>query len=274
VFAMQSYPISCIMIAQDEAERIGTAIRSVAGWVDEVIVVDSGSTDGTDALARELGARVVHQPWLGFGAQTRFAEELCRNDWVLKLDADEEVTAELQSEIKGLFRDRGAPEKLGYFVDSHDIYPGRSKPRLWARDHHHIRFYNRRAMRFSDHHVHDSVAPGDHPIGQLSSPFHHRSFMSLGELAAASNRRASYHAEHAAPKPMWQLYLRLLTEMPGAFCRFYFSRCHFTGGWTGLRVAAILAYYRWLRIVRIIGRQSRLPHGLRQTRSRHWRPTG
>jgi len=271
---MQSCPISCIMIAQDEAERIGPAIRSVAGWVDEVIVVDSGSTDGTVALARQLGARVVHQPWLGFGAQTRFAEELCRNDWVLKLDADEVVTAELQDEIKGMFRARGTPEKSGYFVNSLDIYPGRSKPRLWARDHHHIRFYNRRVMRFTNHHVHDSVAPGHHPTGELSSPIHHHSYSSLRELAAASVRRASYLAEHAAPKPMWQLYLRLLTEMPGAFSHFYFVRCHFTGGWTGLRVAAILAHYRWLRIVRMIGRQSRIPHWLRQTRSRYWRPTG
>jgi glycosyltransferase involved in cell wall biosynthesis len=254
---MQTYPISCILIAQDEAERIGAAIRSVAGWVDEVIVVDSGSTDGTDILARQLGARVVHQPWLGFGAQTRFAEDLCRNDWVLKLDADEAVTAELQDEIKGLFRDRGEPEKLGYFVYSLDIYPGRSKPRPWARDHHHVRLYNRRVMRFTNHHVHDSVDAGDHPTGQLRSPIHHRSYLSLRELAAASSRRASYLAEHAGRKPKWQLYLRLLTEMPAAFCRFYFLRCHFTGGWTGLRVAAILARYRWLRVVRIIGRQSR-----------------
>ena len=96
-------PISCFIIAKNEADRIARTIRSVRSWVDEVIVVDSESADDTVAVARQEGARVVTQPWLGFGGQKRFGEAQCRNDWVFNIDADEVVTRQLQIEITKLF---------------------------------------------------------------------------------------------------------------------------------------------------------------------------
>ncbi len=85
-------PLSVFIIARDEADRIARPIESVIGWVDEVIVIDSGSTDETVAVAEQLGARVIRNDWPGYGPQKRFGEDQCRNDWLLNLDADEEVT--------------------------------------------------------------------------------------------------------------------------------------------------------------------------------------
>jgi glycosyltransferase involved in cell wall biosynthesis len=97
-------PISCFIIAKDEAKRIGRAISSVLEWVDEVVVVvDSSSSDGTQTVAHRLGARVVENPWPGYGAQKRFAEALCRNHWLFNLDADEAATPALEEVVRAQF---------------------------------------------------------------------------------------------------------------------------------------------------------------------------
>src|SRR3954462_15727335 len=94
-------PLSVFIIAQDEADRIGDAIRAVRDLTDDLVVVDSGSSDGTQAVAAALGARVIHNPGPGYGPQKRFAEDQCRHPWLLNLDADEVVPPHLNNEIRG-----------------------------------------------------------------------------------------------------------------------------------------------------------------------------
>ena len=84
-------PLSIFIIARDEADRIGRTIAAVRGLSDDIVVIDSGSTDGTQAIATDLGARVIERDWPGYGPQKRFAEEQCRHPWLLNLDADEVV---------------------------------------------------------------------------------------------------------------------------------------------------------------------------------------
>src|SRR3954468_12193530 len=100
-------PLSIFIIAQDEADRIGNAIAAVRDLTDDLVVVDSGSTDGTQALAAELGARVIEREWPGYGPQKRFAEEQCQHVWLLNVDADEVVPPALAEEIRRLLRDGG-----------------------------------------------------------------------------------------------------------------------------------------------------------------------
>src|SRR3712207_9123950 len=92
-------PLSVFIIAHDEADRIGDTIRAVRDLTDDLLVVDSGSTDGTQAAAEALGARVIFNPWPGYGPQKRFAEDRCRHDWLLNLDADEPVPPAPKAEI-------------------------------------------------------------------------------------------------------------------------------------------------------------------------------
>jgi len=138
-------PLSVFIIAQDEADRIGDAIRAVRDLSDDVVVVDSGSTDATPAVAVGLGARVIHHPWPGYGPQKRFAEEQCRHEWLLNLDADEVVPPELEREIRALFA-AGEPRSPAYRIGIAEIFPGEDRPHSWAYTLSPVRLYQKRRL--------------------------------------------------------------------------------------------------------------------------------
>ncbi len=250
-------PVSCFIIAKNEADRIVRSIAAVRDFVDEVVVVDSGSADRTQELAREAGARVVINAWQGFGQQKRFAEDQCRNDWLLNIDADEVVPQQLAREIRTLFAD-GRPRHAAYGVPVNFVYPGRRHPRLWARDHYCLRLYDRRCVRFQDSRLHDSVDPAGHPVGRLSHEVYHFSFRSMLDLTRKCDERAGYNARWSKPKNKWVLLARYITEFPINFLKYYLGRRHFTGGLMGLHCASIIAYYRLVRVWRLM----QIQHGV------------
>jgi glycosyltransferase involved in cell wall biosynthesis len=247
---MTQRPLSCFIIAKNEADRIAATIRSVIDLVDEVVVVDSGSTDGTQALAESLGARVIFHAWPGFGQQKRFAEDQCRNDWLLNLDADEVVPEALKQEIAALFAG-GGPSLAAYGVDDLVVYPGHKTPRPFARDHFFYRLYDRRRVRFANSTLFDNVDVKTEAVGRLAHPLHHFSVRSLDDLIAKCDERASYNADNARRKSRVGLAFRIVTEFPMQFLKYYLVRTHITGGLMGFQYAMILAFYRFIRIVRM-----------------------
>jgi glycosyltransferase involved in cell wall biosynthesis len=260
-------PVSCFIIAKNEADRLPRTIASVRDLVDEVVVVDSGSTDGTVEVASRLGARVIYNAWPGFGQQKRFAETQCRNDWLLNLDADEAVSPRLAAEMRGLFAS-GEPPRAVYGMPILVVYPGRTKPRLFANDHFCYRLYDRRRVRFADSTLFDSVERGSNPGGRLKGALHHFTVRSMGDLIAKCDERAIYNAAHASPKPRAVLGVRLITEFPLAFLKYYVARGHVFGGLVGFQFAMITAFYRFVRIVRMLeGQPSRASPELNAVRS-------
>lgn len=242
-------PLSCCIIARNEADRIGDVIRAVTGLVTEIVVVDSGSTDATVQVAEALGARVVHHDWPGYGPQKRFSEDCARYDWILNLDADEIVTPELLTEIKTLMT--AGPKLNAYRFRIRSVYPGQSKPRLWADFHNYVRLYDRRVVRFRDSKVHDTVDTRDEPVGQLTGSVMHFSARSFDHIRA---KFESYNNLQATvlKKPAWTLWARLPLEYPLGFLRYYLFRRHFTGGLAGLRVSHIAAEARFRRILKFL----------------------
>jgi glycosyltransferase involved in cell wall biosynthesis len=254
---MRRLPVSCFIIAKNEADRIVRTINSVQPWVDEVVVVDSGSSDGTMAAARSAGARAIANSWPGFGQQKRFAEDQCSNDWLLNIDADEVVTPELRDEIEALFA-TGSPPLVAYGMSVQTVYPGATKPRIWARDHWCVRLYDRRVVRFRASAVHDSVVTDRHRYGKLHGPLHHFSMRSFEDMKRRLNERTWLSVDNAYPSKIW-LAPRLITEMPLNFLKYYFTRGHFTGGTMGLKYAGIHAWYRFLKVYRMWHRK--MPDG-------------
>ncbi|AGK56319.1 family 2 glycosyl transferase [Hyphomicrobium denitrificans 1NES1] len=252
---MSRLPVSCFIIAKNEADRIERTIRSVESWVYEVVVVvDSSSTDDTIAVAQSANARVISQPWRGFGGQKRFAEEQCHNEWVLNLDADEVVPPELQDRISELFRS-GVPEHAAYGMPVRIIYPGRTKPRIWARDHWCVRLYNRKIVRFRDSSIHDAVVTDGHVVGCINAPIHHYSIRSFDHMKAKLDRRMSLLAEQASATNSAFTLGRLAIEFPMNFYKYYIVRRHITGGFTGLRYATIHAWFRTVKVYRLWSQQ-------------------
>ena len=247
---MAVIPVSCFIIAKNEADRIGRTIASIRHLVAEIVVIDSGSTDGTQALAEAAGARVVFNPWPGFGQQKRFGEMQCSADWILNLDADEVVSPALADEIRGLFSS-AQPNVAGFWVDDQIVYPGSTRPRPFARDHRFLRLYDRRRVRFADSTLFDNVQLGSEPSGSLKNPLHHFTVRSLNDLISKCDERARYNAANAKPKRRGFLALRLITEFPLSFFKYYVWRTHVFGGLMGFQYAMIMSFYRFVRIVRM-----------------------
>ncbi len=236
-------PISAFVIAKNEAPTIGRVIDSVAGLVDEVIVIDSGSTDGTQAICEQKGARVVFNAWPGYGPQKRFGEDLCRNDWVLNLDGDEVVSAPLAAQIRALFAP--APALDGYTLARRVVLPGETAPRRFAPADHWLRLYRRSVMRFADSPVHDKVViPPGQKIGRLSGVLDHYAFRSFGHLIAKYNSYTDLHAKTAKRKAAGPLIAKALTIFPFAFLKAYVLRRHFVLGWYGVSLALLFAFFR------------------------------
>jgi len=243
-------PLSCCIITQDEGDRIERCILAVRNIVDEIVVVDSGSTDDTVTKAKALGAKVYFHTWDGYGPQKRFAEDCCTHDWILNLDADEVVTQELAGEIAQLMRS-SEPPLPAYRFRQVTVYPGHDRPRLWADFHNFVRLYDRRRVRFRQSRVHDTVDTGDYPVGQLDGVAWHYSWRTLDHVRSKLEKYTDLQAKELK-KPRWRILLRLPFEYPTLFFRYFVLRRNFTGGWFGLCVAHEIAKARSRRLIKII----------------------
>ena len=243
-------PISVFIIAHNEADRIGATIRAVRALTDDLVVVDSGSTDGTPDLARSLGARVVHNAWPGYGPQKRFAEEQCRHDWLLNLDADEVVPLDLAGNIQALFA-RGEPEQPAWRIGIAEVFPGEGAPHPWAYTLTPVRLYRRDRGRYAPSPVHDRVdlQPGIEP-GLLKGVIHHFSVRSLGDQLDKLNRYSDQQADDLEARgiviPSWRIFV----ELPGNFLKAYLVRRHFVRGVYGFLTAMNYAISRHLRVAK------------------------
>lgn len=241
-----SVPVSVFLITRDEAARLPRTLAALA-WADQIVVVDSGSTDATLDIARAAGAEVTHRDWTGYGPQKVFAEAQCRHDWVLNVDADEVVTPALAAEIA-----RAVAGPPGAFrIRILNVYPGDTRPRPLADDYNVVRLYHRQVAGYRDHPLFDRVETRVRP-GQLRAPIHHFPLTSWAHFVDKENRYTSFQAEAARPR-RW-LLLRLPFEFPLVFLKFYLLRRHVTGGWKGFMFALTAAFARSLRLAKLLER--------------------
>jgi glycosyltransferase involved in cell wall biosynthesis len=222
-------PLSVAIITLNAASQLEACLQSVR-FADEIVVVDSGSTDGTPALAERFGARVIQQDWLGFGPQKQFAVAAAGHDWVLCLDADERVTPELQTSIENAlknpstaaFRFPRCNRFLGRYLKHGEGYPD------WS-----LRLFDRRRARWSDDPVHEKVL-ADGPVGTLAGDLLHDSAESLENYLAKQNRYSTLAAEKALAAGKRSNAARLVLSPLLRFVRFYCLRRGFLDGLPGL----------------------------------------
>lgn len=240
-------PISVTIIARNEADRIHLPIESVRDWVDEVFVVDSGSEDDTVAIAEGLGARAAYNEWRGYGPQKIYAERAARNDWVLNLDADEEVGPELRDAIEKAFAG-GAPDCAAFRFHWKMVHFADDVPRRLAPKKSFIRLYDRRRAGFRDSLVHDSVIVHDGAVRDLPGLVHHRSFRSLDHFRDKLHEYAGLQARDMRERNRKPPVARIVAEPTLAFVKAYLFRRYWIYGADGWEMARLYAGARHARL--------------------------
>jgi glycosyltransferase involved in cell wall biosynthesis len=226
--------ISAYVIAYNEAAKIEAAVGRVL-WADEVVVVDSQSTDRTVELAQALGARVVQVPFTGFGELRNRAIEACRHDWIFSLDSDERCTGAVRDEILGLLE--GDPAHDAYLVPRRSYFMGRwIRGSGWYPNYRQPQLFRKGAMRYTLEPVHEGYQLlTDRPVGRLQSEVWQLPFRNLEEIIRKMNRYSSLGAQKLAGRrvSMWSA----LGHGLWAFIKHYVFKHGYRDGWAGFVIA-------------------------------------
>lgn len=241
--------LSIIIITKNEANDIRACLESVS-WADEIIVVDSGSDDGTPEICREFGANVYKHNWPGFGPQKNRALSYACGEWVFSIDADERITPELRSAIQTVLQHPNS-EFDAYYVSRFSNYCGRfMRYSGWQPDYV-LRLFRRGKAKFSDDLVHERLLT-DNETGRLAGKLLHFSYANLEEVLHKVNQYSSVSAEMLYQRGQRASLRRALLHGIWAFIRTYFLRAGFLDGAHGFMLAVSNAegsYYRYVKLM-------------------------
>ncbi len=237
--------VSLVIVAQNEEQTIGKVISAARELTDEIVLVDSGSTDQTIEIAQSLGARVIHQDWLGYGAQKNFALNLATKEWILSLDADEIMTPELVNEVKETLASPRATIYDGFtmprvlYIGQTPVWHGGFYPDAQ------LRLIRRGSGQFNDRMVHEAIKVAG-PVGRLHHHFEHFAYPDIQAFAQAMEKYARLSAEEFDRRVPSGWRTSKLNEIfhPGwTFFYRYFLRRGFLDGRLGLELTKIYCHY-------------------------------
>lgn len=235
--------LTATIIALNEEHNLPRALASLEDIADEIVVVDSGSADRTCEIARQHGVIVFEHAWAGYADQKNFAAQRATNDWILSLDADEELSPELRESMRAwkaippaatVYEFARKAWYLGAWIEHSGWYPDPKK-----------RLYRRDVTRFSGH-VHESLDYTG-PVGKLAGDLHHYTVRSFEDHVAAVNRYTTLAAEQlfAAGRRRWRL--AMLLAPPWGWLHTFVIRGGFLDGYRGWLIARMAARYTYLK---------------------------
>jgi glycosyltransferase involved in cell wall biosynthesis len=226
--------VSAYIIAYNEVGKIADAVNSVL-WADEIIVADSHSTDGTDRIARELGARVVQIPFDGFGHLRNRAIEACTHEWIFSLDADERCTPEVRDEIVALLA--GQPAHDAYLVPRRNYFMGRWVTHSgWYPNYRQPQLFRKGAMTYMELPVHEGYhLQTPKPVGCLRHSIWQIPFRNLEEVVKKANRYSTLSALKLADRRVSMG--AALFHAIWSFLKHYVAKRGFLDGWAGFVIA-------------------------------------
>ncbi len=235
--------LSVVIITLNEEQNVTRCLQSVQ-WADEVLVLDTGSTDRTVEICQSLGARVVKSEWLGFGKTKRLAVEQARYDWILSIDADEEVTPALQKRIQNLLH---APDPtIAYRIKRQSFYLGQPiRHAGWQKDFP-LRLFNRKHGNFNEKAVHESVVFNGQ-VAFLSEPLNHYTYPTISAHIQKMDRYTSLSVgEQSKAVSIVGALLRGLFK----FFKMYVLQAGFLDGRVGLVLCLNSAFGIYLKYIK------------------------
>jgi glycosyltransferase involved in cell wall biosynthesis len=239
--------LSVTVITRNESADIGAALASVA-WADEIVVVDSQSTDDTVAIARQHTDRVVVRAWPGYGDQKNYAASIASHDWILSLDADERVTSQLATELQDL--KAAAPPEAGFRIPRVTWHLGRwIRTTDWYPDYQ-LRLYDRRTAEWTGRYVHEGVTVRG-AIGQLSGEIQHYAYRDIADHLETIDRYTTYAARQMQEAGQRAGVLQIAGHPPLAFLRNYLAHGGIRDGVPGFIISAMNAYYVFLKFAKL-----------------------
>jgi glycosyltransferase involved in cell wall biosynthesis len=244
---MAKTSLSVVIITKNEETNIRECLESVA-WVDEIIIVDSGSEDNTIAICKDYTDKIsINDDWKGFGYQKNLALQQATKDWVLSLDADERITSALRIEIENVINNSDysafAIPRQAYFLGQAMKHGG------WWPDYV-VRLFRRNTGVFSEDIVHERILVND-PVQKLSTPLLHYSYINLDQVMVKMNQYSSAGAYKAYRQGKNSSLIKAIAKAKWTFFRAYFLRLGILDGQAGFIAAFSKAeetYYRYLKL--------------------------
>lgn len=222
------HPLSAVLITKNAATQLAACLDGLA-FCDEILLVDSGSTDDTLDIARRFGARVIHQDWLGYGPQKQFAVEQAAHDWVLCVDADEQVSAGLRTSILTTLV---APDYTAYRFARCNRFMGRYLRHGEGYPDWNLRLFHRHHAHWSTDTVHEHVIAQE-AVGSLTGDLLHDSAETLEHYLTKQDHYTTLAAQAALLAGRRATWVHLLLSPVIRFIKFYFVRLGFLDGWPG-----------------------------------------
>lgn len=243
-----SIPASVFIITFNEEKNIQRLLESVQDF-NEIIVVDSGSTDNTINLAKALGAKVSHQEWLGFSKQKQYAMSLCKNDWVLNLDADEEIPETLKNEIKDAIESNHAN---AIRFKRNDLFLNKTYPQVCKLPSN-VRLYRKSQASFNENCLVHESADVTGPEITLNTPFIHYGYNEIHTLLQKQNEYSTLKAKEKFLKGKRFSYIKLGLVFPIEFIKKFVFQRYISFGWRGLILSLMNANYAFLKEAKLYG---------------------
>jgi glycosyltransferase involved in cell wall biosynthesis len=240
--------LSVGIITFNEEKRIGRTLEAIKDIADEVVVVDSGSTDGTEEICRKYGAKFYPESWKGYGLQKNSVIDKCTKDWILLIDADEVVSESLKERILQIVK---ANEKAVYEINFTSVCFGKKiKHGGWSGSYR-IRLFSKESGKYNDNMVHEEFIT-NFDIKKLKEDIHHYSYEDLADYLSKFNRYTSEGAKEYYKRGKKAGVFGIAFNPIFKFIRMYFFRLGFLDGLEGLLLAVLSANYTMVKYYKLL----------------------
>ena len=246
---MRKHQISAVIITYNCGDILKKTLQAIE-WCDEILIIDSGSTDQTLDICRQFQCNIYSHPFEGYGKQKKYAVQLAKNDWILSIDGDEVVSPLLKDEIEELFSNENVNEQ-GFFLPITLVFLGKIFGYGNENKTLHLRLFNRKFGNFNESAVHEGIVL-EGSTKALKQEILHYSYLNVHHYFEKFNKYTSYFVIDASQKGKRANVFKIIIRLPIDFMKYYLLKKNFLNGYAGFVWSVFSAYYTFVKYVKLI----------------------